>query len=159
MAQPPDIRVRKGAGRPHRVNLALDRLRERQGPTTLRVLIQANLPRGQGRPSRLQYQRVGSWLIDCGNPEAVAHVRAELAGLMDALAHPEKNKECSPAHEAVAQAPARAADDPGRKAFLHRIAQLRGEAPASPAPPEPAPPKPTPLTVEDRDPWLRLRLF
>ena len=85
MAQLLDIRVRKGAGRLHRINLALDRLRERQDPTTLRVVVQANLPRGQSRPSRLQYQRVGSYLIDCRTPEAVAHVRAELASLMHGM--------------------------------------------------------------------------
>ena len=85
MAQLLDIRVRKGAGRRHRINLALDRVRERHDPTTLRVVVQANLPRGQSRPSRLQYQRVGSWLIDCRTPEAVAHVRAELANLMHGM--------------------------------------------------------------------------
>jgi hypothetical protein len=76
-----DIRVRKGAGRPHRVNAALDRLRERQDPTTLRVVVQANLPRGQARPSRLEYQRVTSWLVDCRTPEAVQTV----LGILDKL--------------------------------------------------------------------------
>jgi hypothetical protein len=82
MTQPFDIRVRKGAGRPHRTSLSLDRLHERQGSTTLRVVVQANLPRGQSRPSRLEYQRIGSYLIDCRTPEAVQHVRACLKGLM-----------------------------------------------------------------------------
>ncbi len=85
MGQLLDIRVRKGAGRPHHVSLALDRLRERQDPTTLRLVVQARLPRGQSRPSRLQYQRVGSYLIDCRTPQAVAHVRAELANLLHTL--------------------------------------------------------------------------
>ncbi len=87
MGQLLDIRVRKGKGRPHRVNLALDRLRERQDPTTLRLVVQANLPRGQSKPSRLQYQRLGSYLIDCRTPQAVAHVRAELANVMLSLSH------------------------------------------------------------------------
>ena len=85
VAQVLDIRVRKGTGRPHRVNLALDRLRERQDPTTLRLVVQARLPRGQTRPSRFEYQRVGSWLIDSRTPQAVARVRAELANLMHTL--------------------------------------------------------------------------
>lgn len=158
MAQQHDIAVRKGAGRPHRISLALDRLRERQGRTTLRVVVQANLPRGQGRPSRLLYQRVGSYLIDCTNPEAVAHARAELEKLMHRLAHPAK--------EVIAVAPAArggAEDDPELKRLVQRPAH---EAPASSAregrPPEASLPKPAPLepaqpTAEEL--WQRLRLF
>jgi hypothetical protein len=92
MTQPFDIRVRKGAGRPHRTSLSLDRLRERQGPTTLRVVVQANLPRGQSRPSRLEYQRIGSYMIDCRTPEAVQHVRACLKSLMRDLDHTSKTE-------------------------------------------------------------------
>src|SRR5579864_3691422 len=109
MAQPPDIRVRRGTGRPHRTSLALDRLREREGATTLRVVVQANLPRGQGRPSRLEYQRVGSWLIDCRSPADVVHVRAGLANLMRTLSHAEKNEQPSPAQETVAEPPVQVA--------------------------------------------------
>jgi len=76
-----DIIVRRGKARTHRVNAALDRLRERQsGPnppasTRLRIVIEANLPRGQERPSRMEYQRIASWMIDCRTAEAVEHVR------------------------------------------------------------------------------------
>lgn len=96
MSQSSDIRVRKGAGRPHRINLALDRLRERQGATTLRLVLQANLPRGQGRPSRLQYQRLTSYLVDCGSPAAVTRVREALANLMDKLSDPAEDEQCLP---------------------------------------------------------------
>jgi hypothetical protein len=68
--------------RPHRVNAALDRLRERQDPTTLRLVVQARLPRGQGRPARYEYQRVASWRIDCRTQVAVKHVRACLRDLI-----------------------------------------------------------------------------
>jgi hypothetical protein len=78
MAQIVDIRVRKGKGRIHRINLALDRLRATGGPTTLRVVIQARLPRGQTRPVRYEYQRVGSWLLDCRSPTAAMVVRSWL---------------------------------------------------------------------------------
>jgi hypothetical protein len=77
-----DIVVRRGTGRPHRVNISLDRLRDSQGPATLRLVVQARLPRGQGRPSRHEYQRVASWLIDCRTPVAVTHVRASIRDLM-----------------------------------------------------------------------------
>jgi len=60
-----DIRVRRGKARSHRVNAALDRQRERQLPTSLRVVIEANLPPGQDRPSRMEYQRIASWMIEC----------------------------------------------------------------------------------------------
>jgi hypothetical protein len=73
-----DIRVRKGRARIHRINLALDRLRATGGPTTLRVVVQARLPRGQGRPVRYEYQRVASWLVDCRTPRAAMGVRAWL---------------------------------------------------------------------------------
>ena len=78
MAQIFDIRVRKGAARQHRINLALDRLRATGGPTTLRIVVQARLPRGQNRPVRYEYQRVGSWLVDCRTPRAAMGVRAWL---------------------------------------------------------------------------------
>jgi hypothetical protein len=72
----------------------------------------------------------------------------------------------SPAQEAIAQAPALgdAEDDPELKKFFQRLAEIRGQAPGgNPAresrPPEARPPMPTPLTIEDRDPWQRLRLF
>lgn len=130
MPQPPNIRVRKGAGRPHRINLALDRLRERAGPTTLRVVVQANLPRGQGRPSRLQYQRVGSWLIDCQSPADVAHVRSELANLMGAFPHPNKDEQRSTGQEATVESPALgdAEVDPELKRVFQRVAEIRGQA-------------------------------
>jgi hypothetical protein len=82
--------VRRGAGRPHRVNAALDRLRERlkepnAGPVQLRVVVQARLPRGQARPVQLEYQRIASWLIDCRTSEAVTHSRQQLRALMQSL--------------------------------------------------------------------------
>jgi hypothetical protein len=85
MAQIVDIRVRKGRGRIHRINLALDRLRATGGPTTLRVVIQARLPRGQTRPVRYEYQRVGSWLVDCRSPTAAMVVRSWLGDQVRAL--------------------------------------------------------------------------
>jgi hypothetical protein len=80
-----DIRVRKGAGRLHKINLALDRLKATGGPTTLRVVIQARLPRGQTRPVRYEYQRVGSWLIDCRTARAAVGTTAWLGAAIRKL--------------------------------------------------------------------------
>jgi hypothetical protein len=88
VAQPFDIRVRRGTGRPHRVNVALDRLRERlqepgAAPTQLRLVLEARLPRGQARPVLLEYQRIATWMMDCRTSEAVTHARRELRALMN----------------------------------------------------------------------------
>ena len=82
-----DIVVSPGKARSHRVNAALDRLREQPTPppTRLRVLVEVNLPRGQRRPPRLEYQRVASTMIDCRTPEAARYVRRMLAHLMRRL--------------------------------------------------------------------------
>jgi len=59
------------------------------GSSRLRLELQVLMP-GPG-PRRL-YERLGSWLVDCRTPAAVAHVEAELRRLMrelDGLVLPE----------------------------------------------------------------------
>ena len=85
-----DFRVRRGKARSHRVNAALDRFKERQsGPnpptTSLRIVVEMNLPRGQERPSRLEYQRITSWMIDCRTPEAAGFARRAFRDLIRKL--------------------------------------------------------------------------
>src|SRR6516164_6976161 len=80
MAKTFDIRLRRGRGRGHRVDNALNRLATEDGPATLRVELQCYLPRrrnpGQGRP---EYQRMGAtFLVDCKNNAALAYVGRQI---------------------------------------------------------------------------------
>lgn len=68
------------------MNAILDRLKESgTGPVQLRVLIQARLPRGQGRPAKLAYQRLGSTMLDCRTVEASLHARRAIRAAVQAL--------------------------------------------------------------------------
>jgi hypothetical protein len=70
------------------VSAALDRIREQGNAsrlTTLRVVVEANLPRGQNRPPRLEYQRLTSYRVDCHTPEAFQHARATVNKVMKSL--------------------------------------------------------------------------
>ena len=80
-----DFIVSPGKARPHRVNAALDRQRERQLPTRLRIVIEANLPRGQDRPPRMEYQRLASWMIDCRSSDVAVNVRHVLRDFLRRL--------------------------------------------------------------------------
>ena len=86
MALPIDIRVRAGKSRDHRISNALDNLQTAGGPVTLRVVVEANLPRrSKGRKQAREYQRITSYLVDSRSPEALAHVRKQLRNLMREL--------------------------------------------------------------------------
>lgn len=79
MAQPIDIRVRKGRGRSHRLSISLDNLKAAGGPVSLRVVVEANLPRrSKGRRQVREYQRMASYLVDCRTPEVINYVRRKL---------------------------------------------------------------------------------
>jgi hypothetical protein len=74
--------VRRGKALSHTVRAAWDR---HSGPTSLRLVVEADLPRGQARPSRLQYQRLDSWIVDCRTTEAADYAPAAIRELMRQL--------------------------------------------------------------------------
>lgn len=81
-----DIRVRRGRARQHRISNALDALKAAGGPVTLRLTVEAYLPRrAAGRREAREYQRITSYLIDCRRPEAVRHVFLSLREIMRQL--------------------------------------------------------------------------
>ena len=83
MSEPIDIRVRKGKGRSHRMSIALDNLKAAGGPVSLRVVVEANLPRrSKGRRQAREYQRITSYMVDCRAQEAVRFTRNTIDELM-----------------------------------------------------------------------------
>jgi hypothetical protein len=81
-----DIRVRRGKDRPCRVDAALDCLPERlraptAPPTRLRVVVEANLPRGQG--ARPGWSTSGSQAgCSTAGQHTIAHAHRQVRNLM-----------------------------------------------------------------------------